>query len=81
MVSWRPDNSQILPGFLIEILIVTILRGTRPLWKIDEFLRRKEKLDLMLKGNDVTIQQLNDSAFGRVLDKLQTINYGGKGDM
>ena len=73
MVNWKPNNSKISPGFLIEILIVTILRGKRPLWKIDEFWR-KEKLDLMLEENGVTIEQLNDDAFGRALDKLQTVN-------
>ena len=71
MVDWREDNSDVSPGYLIEILIVTILRERRPLWKIQEYWQQ-QKYDLLLGGSGVTLEQLNDDAFGRALDKLQT---------
>lgn len=37
MVTWRPENSKISPGFLIETLIVSIIHGRKPLWKLEEY--------------------------------------------
>lgn len=73
MVNWRPDNSKVSPGLLIETLIVTILRGRRPLWKIQEYWVQ-QKLDLLLEGTGISVEQLNDDAYARALDKLQTVN-------
>lgn len=73
MVDWRPDNSKVSPGFLIETLIVTILRGRRPLWKIEEYWAQ-QKYDLIFKGSGITIEQFNDDAYARALDKLKTVN-------
>ena len=73
LVDWRTDNSKVSLGFLIETLIVTILRGRRPLWKIEEYWAQ-QKFDLMFEGSSISVEQLNDDAYARALDKLKTIN-------
>ena len=73
MVDWRADNSKVSPGFLIETLIVTILRGRRPLWKIEEYWTQ-QKYNLLFEDSGITVEQLNDDAYARALDKLQTVN-------
>jgi hypothetical protein len=73
MVDWRSDNSKVSPGFLIETLIVTILRGRRPLWKIEEYWTQ-QKFDLLFEETDISVEQLNDDAYARALDKLKTAN-------
>jgi len=45
----------------------------QPLWKIEEYWR-KQKLEFMLEGSGITVEQLNDDAFARALDKLHTVN-------
>ncbi|WP_286980951.1 hypothetical protein [Pseudothermotoga sp.] len=37
MVHWNENNSKISPGLLIESLIVCIICGRKPLWKVEEF--------------------------------------------
>ncbi len=71
MVDWRSDNSKVSPGFLIETLIVTILRGRRPLWKIEEYWTQ-QKFDLLFDETQISVEQLNDDAYARALDKLRT---------
>ena len=73
MVTRRTDNSKISPGFLIEILIVSIIHERKPLWKLEEHWNRR-KLELMLTDSGITAQQLNDDAYGRDLGKLTKIN-------
>jgi transposase len=73
MVDWRADNSKVSPGFLIETLIVTILRGRRPLWKIEEYWTQ-QKYNLLFEDSGITVEQLNDDTYARALDKLQTVN-------
>lgn len=45
----------------------------QPLWKIGEYWK-KQKLEFMLRDGDITVEQLNDDAFGRALDKMRTVN-------
>lgn len=73
MVEWKSDNAKVSPGFLIEVLVVTIMHRRQPLWKIEEYWR-KQKLEFMLEDSGITVEQLNDDAFARALDKLQTVN-------
>lgn len=73
MVVWRFDNSKMSLGFLIETLIVSIIHGRNPLWKMEEYWS-KQKLDLLLTDSDIIVDQVNDDAYGRALDKLTTVN-------
>ncbi len=72
MVHWNENNSKISPGLLIESLIVCILCGRKPLWKVEEFWA-KQDLKLLFDGTDITLDQLNDDAYGRALDKLSEV--------
>jgi len=72
MVEWDEDRSKISPGLLIESLIVCIFCGRKPLWRVEEFWA-KQDLKLLFDGVDVTVDQLNDDAYGRALDKLSEV--------
>jgi transposase len=72
MVQWDEDRSEISPGLLIESLIVCIFCGRKPLWRVEEFWA-KQDLKLLFNGVDVTVDQLNDDAYGRALDKLSEV--------
>ena len=51
-------------------MVVTIMHRRQPLWKIEEYWR-KQKLEFMLEGSGITVEQLNDDAFARALDILR----------
>jgi len=53
MVNWRKDNSNVSPGALIEILIVTILRGRQPLWSFSISTELGQGQDLFWEGDMV----------------------------
>jgi hypothetical protein len=77
MVQWDQDKSKISPGLLIESLIVCIFCGRKPLWRVEEFWSKLD-IKLLFDGVDVTVDQLNDDAYGRALDKLSEIVYGNR---
>ncbi len=56
-VQWNENNSKISPGLLIESLIVCIICGRKPLWKVEEFWA-KQDLKLLFDGTDITLDQL-----------------------
>jgi hypothetical protein len=64
MVNWNEANAKISPGMLIESLVICIICGRRPLWKVEQFWERQD-LKLLFDGVDVTYDQLNDDAYGR----------------
>jgi transposase len=72
MVNWNEANAKISPGMLIESLVVCIICGRKPLWRVEEFWA-KQDLKLLFDGVDVTLDQLNDDAYGRALDKLSEV--------
>jgi transposase len=72
MVCWNEANSKISPGMLIESLVICLICGRKPLWRVEQFWA-KQDLNLLFEGVDVTLDQLNDDAYGRALDKLSEI--------
>ncbi len=74
MVKWNEEKSKISPGILIECLVVCIMCGRKPLWKVEQFWADQ---DLKLLFADVELtsyHQLNDDALGRALDRLAEVD-------
>lgn len=68
-VSWDSERSKLSPGERILALVVNLLTSRRPLYKVWECYYGPD-VELLL-GEGVTVEDLNDDAFGRALDKLQ----------
>lgn len=73
LVSWNEVNSSVSPGLLIESLVICILCGRKPLSRIHEFWSNQD-YKFILEDESITLDQLNDDAYGRALDKLSQIN-------
>ncbi|WP_206811847.1 IS1634 family transposase [Paradesulfitobacterium ferrireducens] len=73
MVHWREANSKVSPGLLIETLVICILCGRKPLWKIEQFWAQQDLRNLFAEV-DLSVEQLNDDAYGHALDKLAEIS-------
>jgi transposase len=72
--TWRsPDSRSTSPGILAETLVTAILCGCRPLYKVERFWDNKA-LEIFYKNNEVTMDQLNDDAYARLLDKLSNVD-------
>ena len=71
IVNWREENSNVSPGILIETLVVSIISGRKPLWKLEEFWS-KQDLNYLF-SEKITSKQLNDDAYARALDKLSEV--------
>ena len=71
MVQWR-ETARLSPGQVAEAIIINILCGRRPLWKMVQFF---DEIDLsLLYGNGISPEHLNDDVLGRCLDKLGEID-------
>ncbi|MDH7579134.1 MAG: IS1634 family transposase [Bacillota bacterium] len=73
MVKWNEANARVSPGLLIEALVVCIMCGRKPLWKVEQFWADQD-MDLLFKDVDLTPDQLNDDALGRALEKLAEVD-------
>jgi transposase len=71
--GWSPNNRSTSPGILAETLVSAILCGCRPLYKVERFWDNKA-LEIFYKNNEITMDQLNDDAYARLLDKLSAVN-------
>lgn len=73
MVAWNDSNSRISPGTLIESLTVCVVCGRRSLWKVHQFWAEQD-IKALYPETDISLEQLNDDAYGRALDKLADID-------
>ena len=73
MVHWKEANSKISPGLLIETLVICILCGRKPLWKIEQFWAQQD-LPSLFADVELSVEQLNDDAYGHALDKLAEVS-------
>lgn len=64
MVSWNEANSRISPGLLIESLLICLICGRKPLWRVEQFWAGQD-LKFLFDGIEVAVDQLNDDAYGR----------------
>ncbi|MZP31495.1 IS1634 family transposase, partial [Heliobacterium undosum] len=72
LVKWDEAISRVSPGILIESLIICILCGRKALWKVEQFWA-KQDMTAVFRGH-LTLEQVNDDAYGHALDKLAEIS-------
>ena len=68
LLSWDPARSKLSPGTRIKALVINILTGRDPLYKVERFYREQD-VELLF-GPGVTADDLNDDGLARALDKL-----------
>ena len=68
MTEWDDHRAKLSPGQRIQALILGMFMRQRPLYRVHESFRRTD-VELLL-GRGVTLDDLNDDAFGHALDKL-----------
>lgn len=56
------------PGKILLALVMNVLSGRSPLYRVEEFFRTRDVA--LLLGSDITAEMLNDDAIGRVLDRI-----------
>ena len=49
MVKWDEDKTRVSPSLLIEALVVCIMCGRKPLWKVEQFWADQD-LELLFQG-------------------------------
>jgi transposase len=72
--AWDPEDDSISPGILLETLIAALLCGYRPLYKVEIFWQENRVVEIFYKNDGITSEQLNDDAYGRLLDRLSRID-------
>jgi transposase len=72
--SWHPTDNSTSPGILAESLVAALLCGCRPLYKVERFWQNNGYVNLFYQSDDVSGEQLNDDAYGRLLDRLSRID-------
>ena len=63
---------RVSPGEVLLGLVMDVLCGRSPVYRVDEFYRTRD-VELLI-GNEMTAERLNDDAIGRVLDRVY--NFG-----
>lgn len=59
---------RVSPGKVLLGLVMNVLSGRSPLYRVEEFFRTRDAA--LLLGQDITAEMLNDDAIGRVLDRI-----------
>lgn len=68
LVDWDEKQCKLDPGTLVLALIINILHGRAPLYRVEEFFREQDTE--LLFGTGVESKHLNDDALGSTLDKI-----------
>ncbi len=72
MLDWDERQCKLSPGFRVEAMIINLLMGRRPLYRLDEFF---EYMDVSkLFGPMISPCDITDDSIGRALDKLAEAN-------
>jgi transposase len=74
MTEWDDHRAKLSPGQRIQALILGMFMRQRPLYRVHESFRRTD-VELLL-GRGITLDDLNDDAFGHALDKLYDAGAG-----
>lgn len=72
--GWTPVSEAISPGILAETLVAALLCGSRPIYKVEAFFEHNDFIELFYKDDGISWCQLNDDAYGRMLDTLSTLD-------
>lgn len=59
---------RVSPGTILLGLVMNVLSGRSPLYRVEEFFRTRDAA--LLLGEDIAAEMLNDDAIGRVLDRI-----------
>ena len=59
---------KVSPGTILLGLVMNVLSGRSPLYRVEEFFRTRDVA--LLLGADIAAEMLNDDAIGRVLDRI-----------
>jgi len=59
---------KVSPGKVILSLVMNVLSGRSPLYRVEEFFRKRDVA--LLLGEDMRAEMLNDDAIGRALDRV-----------
>jgi transposase len=59
---------RVSPGTILLGLVMNVLSGRSPLYRVEEFFRTRDVT--LLLGSEITAEMLNDDAIGRVLDRI-----------
>lgn len=68
LVPWDPVRCRLSPGRRIEALVLNILAGRTPLYRVGEFY--EDTATELVFGPGITAEQLSDDCLARALDKL-----------
>lgn len=71
MVPWDPARCRVSPGRRIEALVLNILAGRSPLYRVAQFY--EDTATGLLFGNEVRPEHLTDDSLARALDKLAEV--------
>jgi transposase len=63
-----PCNMQVSPGQTTLGLVMNVLCGRSPVYRVEEFFRTRD-VGLLI-GEEISAKMLNDDAIGRVLDRI-----------
>jgi transposase len=61
-------DMRVSPGRILLALVMNVLSGRSPLYRVEEFFRTRDVA--LLLGSEITAEMLNDDAIGRVLDRI-----------
>lgn len=69
LVKWDRSRCAISPGVLTETLVAALLCGSRPLYHVGSFWEERG-CDPYFSRHGVGLEQLNDDAYGYLLDRI-----------
>lgn len=67
-LEWDPSHCKLSPGKRMKAIVINILCGRQPLYKVEQFFREQDVESLF--GPDVEADDFNDDSLARGLDKL-----------
>lgn len=67
-LEWDPSHCKLSPGQRLKALVINILCGRQPLYKVEQFYYEQD-VELLF-GPDVKAEDFNDDSLARGLDKL-----------
>jgi len=72
VVRWDERQWKLSPGVLCKALVVNVLAGRKPLYKVEEFYAEQDVEKVL--GEGVRAEDINDDALGRTLDRMAQVD-------
>src|SRR5690554_5739633 len=64
VLRWDEKQWKVSPGMLCKALVVNVLAGRKPLYKVEEFYQEQDVEKVL--GEGVRAEDINDDALGRM---------------